>query len=335
MPQFDDDIYLGAAQSYAGTNQALNPAFGGNPAPMDSGFGPMGRIYLWDVVPLALNNAGLSASAVVTSAVTLAAGTGVTKVTRSDGTTAYQMDVPRGVSVTAVAGASSVNLTVNGYDLYGQPMSEIIGVTASTTVNGKKAFYQVTSASVSATTTNAISLGTSNVLGLPAKISDLGYILDVGWGNTLAADSGTAVAGLTASTQLVSGWTIAAPGVLTVAVSPVTGTLVQITGTPPGGTTVSSNYYWINASGTTGKLATSQANALAGTAVTSTGSYSANAASLVVLNTSTQLTPDVRGTYTPSTAADGIKRLVMGLGLTAIQVGPQAVRSGLLGADQA
>ena len=84
---------------------------------------------------------------------------------------------------------------------------------------------------------------------LPVRVTDRGYSVDVGWDNTLAADTGTLTVAATA------------------------------------------------------------------TATTTTG--------------------DVRGTFTPSTATDGIKRLVMGILLPAIAVGPNATRIGALGVTQA
>jgi hypothetical protein len=135
----------------------------------------------------------------------------------------------------------------------------------------------------------------------------------------------------------VSGLTIASPGVFTVAYSPPSGTLVSFTGTIGSLTGVSLNttYWWTNASGTTGSISTTQANYLAGTKVNTGGSYTANALNLVPSTVSSPTTPDVRGTYAISGTPDGSKRLLVSMGLTAIQVGPNATRAGLLGSDQA
>jgi len=51
--------------------------------------------------------------------------------------------------------------------------------------------------------------------------------------------------------------------------------------------------------------------------------------------TATTTTGDVRGTYTPATASDGIVRTVMGILLPGIAVGPNATRVGALGVTQA
>lgn len=248
MPQFSDDLFLGPAQTYMGTNVNSNL---GDPSPMDLGVGPVGRIYVWDTVPLTKGAANIAAASAYTAAITLTAGTGVTSVVRSDGVTALQLDVPRAVSVTIGAGTiTDRNVTVTGYDYYGQKMSEVIatGTTQSTTVNGKKAFFQIISASVSGAVGATISLGTADIFGSPVRFTNRGYLSRVGWDNTLAEDAATATVADTA------------------------------------------------------------------TATTTTG--------------------DVRGTVAPSSAADGAKRLVVAVLLTAIQVGPNATRAGALGVDQ-
>jgi len=224
---------------------------------MDLGVGPVGRIYMWDVVPQALvtNNVAASQTPAAAGSLTLTAGTSVKSVVRTDGTTVLQLDLPRAVQLTTVSGTitTSRNLTVSGYDYYGQPMSEVIatGTTSSAVANvaGKKAFYQISSIAISGALPVAIIVGTTDVLGLPVRVFNVSYIASVKSNNTLAQDAGTFVAAATA------------------------------------------------------------------TATTTTG--------------------DVRGTYTPATASDGIVRTTMGILLPAIAVGPNATRVGALGVTQA
>ena len=247
MAQFSDDLFLGTAQTYMGLNSAL-----GNPSPMGLGVGPLGRIYVWDTVPVAKATNNIATASAYTAAITLTAGTGTTSVVRTDGVTVVQLDVPRAVAVTIGTGTiANRNVTISGYDVYGQPMSEVIatGTTQSTTVNGKKAFFQIASASVSGAVGATIALGTTDILGIPVRMTNVAYVSSVRWDSTLAADAGTFVAAVTS------------------------------------------------------------------TATTTTG--------------------DVRGTYVPSSATDGSKRLVMGILLPAIAVGPQATRTGALGVTQA
>jgi hypothetical protein len=311
-----------------------------NPSPMSIGVGPLGRIYVWDVVPQAAvaNNIATSQTPTVAGALTLTAGTNVKSITTASGTSAFSLDVPRGISVTtataAVAtlssvavtgtggqisytsqaglvtgqrvvvsgtlsgtatitgyttpttyiltsvtattatltttagaavvttagtttgltftlGVAPVTVTVSGFDIYGQSMSEAITSSASvsTAVSGLKAFYLVTSVSVSGATGTAITVGTSNVLGCPVRVPNIAYVASVKSNNALAQDGGTFIAADTA------------------------------------------------------------------TATTTTG--------------------DVRGTYTPATASNGIVRTVVGILLPAIAVGPNATRVGALGVTQA
>jgi hypothetical protein len=220
-----------------------------DPSQMDLGVGPVGRVYIWDVIPQAAvtNNIAASQTAAAAGAVTLTAGTSAKSVTRTDGTTVIQLDLPRAVKVNCSTTARA--FTVNGYDYYGQAMSEVITVaTAGTAVTGKKAFFQVSSATIAGSAT-AVVIGTSDKLGLPVRVFNVAYVTSVKSNDTLAQDAGTFVAADTA------------------------------------------------------------------TATTTTG--------------------DVRGTYVPATASDGIVRTVMTIALPGIAVGPNATRVGALGVTQA
>jgi len=220
-----------------------------NPSPMDLGIGPLGRIYVWDIIPQAAvtNNIAASQTAAAAGAVTLTAGTSAKSVVRSDGVTVVQLDLPRAVKVNCSTTARA--FTVSGYDYYGQSMSEVITVAvAGTAVTGKKAFFQVSGATIAGSAT-AVLIGTSDVMGIPVRVTNVAYLASVKSNSTLAQDAGTFVAADTA--------------------------------------------------------------------------------------TATNATGDVRGTYTPATASDGIVRTVAGILLSGIAVGPNATRVGALGVTQA
>lgn len=247
MPQYSDDLFLGSAV----TNMGMNL---GDPSPMSQGVGPLGRIYVWDVVPLTkqTNNISAAASYAGAGTATLAAGTGTTAVTTASGIAAIQLDCPRAVSVTIGTGTiADTAITITGLDAYGQSMTDVIqtGTTQSTTVNGEKAFYQITGVAVAGAVGGTVAVGTSDVLGSPVRITDAGYIARAGWAGALAEDAGTFVAAVTTTATTTSG--------------------------------------------------------------------------------------DVRGTYVPSSAPNGTRRLVMGILLPAIAVGPNATRTGALGVTQA
>ncbi len=194
--QFDDALQMGTA--YAGGPavpglQATNDTSGSSP--QTKGVGPLGRIFVYDIVPAAPGTANLAAAQTPAGAgnLVLTAGAGVTQVVRSDGTTAYQFDVPRAVSFTSAGVDNTVTLTVSGYDIYGQPMTCTVTGPDANTVNTPKAFYQVTSIAISGAPAAALSAGTANVYGLPVIAPDAGYIASVKWDGALAQDAGTFV----------------------------------------------------------------------------------------------------------------------------------------------
>ena len=176
-----------------------------NPAPMDLGVGPLGRIYVWDVVPQAAvtNNIAASQTAAGAGAVTLTAGTSVKSVVRNDGVTVLQLDCPRAVKVNCSTTARA--FTVTGYDYYGQPMSEVITVvTAATAVTGLKAFFQISGVTIAGSATVVV-VGTSDVLGLPVRVFNVSYVASVKSNNALAQDAGTFVAADTATATTGTG----------------------------------------------------------------------------------------------------------------------------------
>ena len=245
---------LSASSSATGAITITSSGDGGygDPSPMDLGIGPLGRVYVWDCVPQTLqtNNIAASQTPAAAGALTLTAGTSAKSVVRSDGTTVIQLNTPRAVSITLATGGAARAYTVAGYDYYGQPMSEVITSVAAATTPGKKAFYQIASVTgAGGGSTTALTVGTTDVFGLPVRCIDAGYVVKVGWNNTLLQNAGVFTAADTA------------------------------------------------------------------TATSSTG--------------------DVRGTFAPTTASDGVKRLVMTIALPGIAVGPNATRVGALGVTQA
>lgn len=244
--QISDDLFLGQAF-------APGPVVDGNPAPMERGVGPMGRVFIWDIVPVTLQAAGLATSQNPASggAFTLTAGTGVTSRVRADGTTEYVLDVPRAVSITA-AGANTAVYRVEGYDVYGQPMTQLLAAPSTSTVTTTKAFKTVTRVvNTNATAgTNGLTVGFRDVFGIPVRVTDRGYLLSVKWDNTLADNAAT--------------------------------TVVADTTDP---------------------------------ATASTG--------------------DVRGTIATTSAANGVRRLVVAIAVPALGSGPQATRVGAYGVTQA
>ena len=184
--QISDDLYLGPA--------ILPSADLTNPSLMAQGVGPLGRVYLYDIVPLTLQAAGLMAAAAVAGAgnLPLVAGTGITLVQDAQGNNRYTFDVPRCVTVTA-AGANTATFVVYGYDQYGQAMTANLAAPSTSTVATTKAFKSVTRIAISAAAGSNISAGMNDKFGLPLRVTDAGYVISVKWNNTLAPDAGTLV----------------------------------------------------------------------------------------------------------------------------------------------
>jgi hypothetical protein len=199
MPQFDDDLYLGPVVRGGSVSDG--------PSAMTRGIGPMARVYIFDVVPLTLQAAGLAAAQAVAGAgnLTLTAGTGVTTSVDAGGTTRYVLDTPRCVTlVSANAGDTTQTATVSGYDLYGQAMSAVVTLNGTSTVATTKAFKSVTRIAISAVTAGNISAGFNDKLGIPVRVTDAAYVVSVKWAATLAADAGTFVAADTTSPATTS-----------------------------------------------------------------------------------------------------------------------------------
>ncbi len=193
--QVSDDLYLGTAPILMN-----NPA---NPSVQGLGVGPMGRVFVWDVVPVTLNTTGIAAVQLTAGAADLAltAGTGATAITLPDGTAAVQLDTPRCVTLTvATTNQSALTFVIYGIDQYGQRMTFSMSGPNNNTVATTKAFKIVYRVTVSGQiATNGVSVGFNDKLGLPFRVTDVCYVQSVKWATTLAQDAGTFVAADTTS----------------------------------------------------------------------------------------------------------------------------------------
>lgn len=238
MGQQTDDLWMGNA-----TGPQTNSWAG--PGAIGRGVGPLGRVYIFDVVP-----ATASATAVCAAQAIAAAGNATINGASASGGVAT-LDTARAVNVdSSNAGDTTQTVTITGTDYWGQAQTEDIAMNGTTAVAGKKAFKTITAVAVDGALAGNLTVGSTDIIGLPYRVTDAGYILRSGWAGALADDAGTFVAAD--------------------ATSPATAT-----------------------------------------------------------------TGDVRGTYTPSSAANGTRRLVLALGLTALQAGPNATQTGAIGVTPA
>ena len=188
MPQFADDLFLGPAAVYAGGQGPLallpNGSIDTEPSPMEVGFGPLGRIYVFDITP-----ATLSTTKVVTTQAVAGAGA----VTLTGSATSVTLDrTGRCLQyVSSDASDTTQTVTVTGTDMYNQTMTETKTLNGTTPVVGLKAFYTVTGVTASGVMTGTLSVGTRDVFGFPVRATNVAYIASVKWDATLASNAGT------------------------------------------------------------------------------------------------------------------------------------------------
>ena len=189
MPQYSDDLWLGTATGPQ--SQGWN-----GPGQVFLGVGPLGRTYIYDIVP-----ATLSATAVCAAQAVAAAGYATINGASASGGVAT-MDCCRIVSVVSSgAGDTTQTVTITGTDYWGQAQTTRLNLNGTTTVNGLKGFKTITSVYVSATLAGNLSVGNGDVFGLPYAVTDAGYLFRTGWAGAVADNAGTFVAadGTTAS----------------------------------------------------------------------------------------------------------------------------------------
>lgn len=207
MPQFQDDIFLGGTPGFGGVPPGPEggPAQGNASVPM-AGVGPVGRVHVFDILPAATQTANIGnalvsgaaatfAAAATQTATTLGPGAGATFVILGDGTPAIQLDVDRAVTLQSAGNLAGVTFTINGYDRYGQRLSFQLAGPNAATVTTTKTFRGIISVVASAAVGTALQVGTSNIFGLPFRVTDRTYIAHVGYNNVLARDGGVLVPG--------------------------------------------------------------------------------------------------------------------------------------------
>lgn len=181
MTQISDNLHLGPAA----TNIASISAGG-------RGFGPAGRCYIVDMVPLTLNASAYAASqSPGANALTLSAGTGIVAIADAYGIIRYTADVPRAVTITSGGNDAGIAFLIKGYDEYNFPMSQLLTGTNGSTATTLKAFKSVISIVPNGAVASTATAGTADVFGLPVSIIDVGYLANAGWNNTQSDNSGT------------------------------------------------------------------------------------------------------------------------------------------------
>lgn len=192
MPQFSDDLFLGTAYAGGAGPVQINPdgSAYSEPSPMDLGVGPLGRVYIFDLVPATASNTSIVNAQAVAAA-------GSVTMTASSVTLDRTGRCLRFAS--SSAGDTTQTVTVTGTDMYGQEMTETRTLNGTTAVNGTKAFYTVTGVTASAALAGNLSVGTRDAYGIPVRVTDAAYVISAKWDATLADNAGTFTAADTTS----------------------------------------------------------------------------------------------------------------------------------------
>jgi hypothetical protein len=152
-------------------------------------------VYL-DFVPTALDRDGICAAQTTAGAgALLMNGALVSGGTATIGS--QTDDFGRCVGVYSGADLSARTFTVNGLDVWGQPVTENIAGPNNTTTAGLKAFWRVLSVTVDGAVGSNVEVGTIDKFGLPLRLTNLSQVVRVGWNATLADNAATVVAGVT------------------------------------------------------------------------------------------------------------------------------------------
>lgn len=190
MGQQSDDLWMGTATG----PQTNSWSTSGNPGVIGRGVGPLGRTYIFDIVPEAKSATAVCAAQAV-------AGAGNATINGALATAGVAtFDYARTVNVDSTnAGDTTQTVTVTGTDYYGQAQTETIALNGTTAVAGQKSFKTITQVAVSAALAGNLTVGNEDVFGLPYRVTDAGYLIGVGWAGALARDAGTFAAADTTS----------------------------------------------------------------------------------------------------------------------------------------
>lgn len=203
----------------------------------------------WNVTPAPTGNANIVATTGAIADINHLVLTGdnvATKlISQSNSPTYTQFDWPRVPTVTISANNlnAPLRVTVFGFDWYDIPMQHTYVVqnigTYPTNANGSlnlpsKAFYSVSQVSISGALTNgaSISIGASDIFGLPFLVNNSGDITSIGWGNGSDLEDNSA----SLSSPVTGIATLAAGTVVVPCNAVVAGSNIQVTrNTPAGG----------------------------------------------------------------------------------------------------
>jgi len=192
MPAYSDDLWLGGAngpqsQGWAGPGQVYE------------GVGPLGRVYIFDIVPATLSTTAVCAA----QAIGAAGYATINGASASGGVATF--DCTRAFQIVSSSTDTTQTVTITGTDYWGQAQTQRLTLNGTTPVLSTKTFKKITSVYVSALMAGNLSVGNADVFGLPYKVTDAGYLLRTGWAGAVADNAGTFVAADVTTPSAVTG----------------------------------------------------------------------------------------------------------------------------------
>lgn len=126
---------------------------------------------------------------------------GYTKVSFYDPT----KSIARGVRYVSGGNDSGITFTMTGYDVYGYPMTETVTGANAGTALGKKAFKFITGVTASGSVAGTLTIGTTDLIGLPMR-SDVWGDQEIVWNsNWITASTGYTAADTTSPATSITG----------------------------------------------------------------------------------------------------------------------------------
>lgn len=144
---------------------------------------PIGQANLWgsSLLPLATQY-GPSAPAATAAAYGGPMEAGFARVMNPNEMLARNLSI-------ALETSATFSAVVNGWDVWGNAMTEVISVTSQTTAGGKKAFKYIGSVTSGAgSTTTGVAIGLGDTFGVPFRADSFGQVL-ITWNNVAATNS--------------------------------------------------------------------------------------------------------------------------------------------------
>jgi hypothetical protein len=321
MPQFSDDLFLGTAQGYQGTNNyPIAATFTGSIATTVL---TVTEMLSGDPIVLGqfVDNANITDGTYITAFGTGAGGVGTYTVSTSQT-------------------AASATVYASGNALAGDPSPMPVGVGPV----GRVYVFDVVPLAVVASNIAASQTPTSTSVTLTAGTGVKSIVRTDGTTvlqlDCARAISVTLVTGGTARAYTISGYDYYGQAMSEVITSVAAATtngkkafyqIASITGA--GGSVTAITIGTTKLIGLPVKV--SEACYLMSVGWSTTLARDAGTFAAAVQTAATTTTGDVRGTYSPASSPDGISRLVIGIALPAIAVGPNATRAGAFGVTQA